>query len=145
LLLWPIDHIRQTQISKIKNMEPFASSYSAMKQSGTRAILDFSLTRGGWRDGASQASNALDYAFYAFVEGVDQETESAVWAKIALLHLARLEPVGNEVDVNRATPSKDYLNELSQTIQLFGDAGIAYDMLAATFRANQHPQGMTPI
>jgi len=145
-LLWADDAERARCIEKLRTTEPFAASYRVFRSSyfmGSDAA--FEDARGGWRSGASMASECLSNAFVAVVEGVENEPEIAALAKKRLMRLARLEAVGFENGVSSATPSKDYLNELGQTLQLYADAGMAYDLLAGAYRSSHDPAGMTPI
>jgi len=146
-LLWADETERQAVIYKLANLQPFKISYSSYflgdwyQQTGQV----FEDTRDGWRAGATQASLALSNAFAVAIDGPTVRASFAAVCKKRLLRAARLEAVGVEDDINRATPSKDYLNELGQTLQQFADAGVAYDMLAAHYRDTQDPDGMTPI
>jgi len=145
-LLWANDAEEARCIEKLQTIEPFAASYRIFQSSyymGAGAKFDDA--RGGWRSGASMASTSLNNAFVAAVEGVKNKPELAALAKNRLLRIARLEAVGFESGVSSATPSKDYLNELGQTLQLYADAGVAYDLLASVYRSSDDPAGMTPI
>jgi len=145
-MLWADDEERVRCIEKLHTIEPFASSYRIFRSSfymGSDAT--FGDARGGWRSGASMASKCLNNALVAVVEGVKNQPDLAALAKKRLMRLARLEAVGFENGVSSATPSKDYLNELGQTLQLYADAGVAYDLLAGAYRSSDDPAGMTPI
>lgn len=145
-LLWGSDQVRETVVNKVHTVQPFARSYGIFLDSYYQGATEvFGLPRGGWCSGASRASTALANAFAAAIDGPAAHSSLSALGKQRLLRLARLEPVGNEEDVNAATPAKDYLNELGQTIQGFADAGVAYDLMAKYFRASQDPNGMTPI
>jgi len=145
-MLWADDAEKAQCIEKLQTIEPFATSYRIFQSSfymGSEARLGDA--RGGWRSGASMASKCLNNALVAVVEGVENKPDLAATAKKRLMRIARLEAVGFENGVNSATPSKDYLNELGQTLQLYADAGVAYDLLAGAFRSSHDPAGMTPI
>jgi len=146
-LLWANETERQAVIYKLANLQPFKISYSSyfLGDWYQKVGQVFEDTRDGWCAGASQASLALSNAFAVAIDGPAVRASFAAACKKRLLRAARLEAVGFEDDINNATPSKDYLNELGQTIQQFADAGIAYDMLAAHYRNTQDPDGITPI
>jgi hypothetical protein len=145
-LLWANDAERLACVEKLRKVEPFARSYQQyLSPHHQRPGEKFADARGGWRATAGDASATLANAFSLAVDGAETRADAALLAKTRLLRMARLEAVGFEDGVSRATPSKDYLNELGQTIQQFADAGIAYDFLAAHFRKADHPDGMTPI
>jgi hypothetical protein len=145
-LLWANSAERDVVIDKVKNVQPFKQSYNTFKSDFYQNLdTEYTDVRAGWRSGAAMASSSLSNAFLANVEGSVFGINAARIAKERLLRMARLEPVGFERDINSATPSKDYLNELSQTIQQFADAAVAYDLLAASFREGDHVEGMTPI
>ena len=146
-LLWQDEDERLALTDKLKDVEPFKASYDIFWNSdyyhGTSAVFDD--TRGGWRHEAGQASTALSNAFVVAIEGAAGAETQAQLAKTRLLRLARLHPVGFEASVSHATPAKDFLNELGQTLQQFADAAVAYDSLAAHYRQSDHPEGMSPI
>jgi len=145
-LLWPDDAGYRATVKKLHEVEPFRESYGLFcggYYQGTKA--QFTDVRGGWRATAAMAATALNNAFAAAIDGPAKRHAFAKLAKARLLRIARLEPVGNEIDVNRHTPSKDFLNELGQTLQQFADAGVAYDLLAAHSRRSAHPDGLSPI
>ena len=79
------------------------------------------------------------------VEGPAAAAKEVQLCKARLLRVARLQPVGFEIHIDHATPAKDFLSELGQTLQCFADAGVAYDIMAAFCRKSQDPQGVTPI
>lgn len=145
-LLWGDEFERAAVSQKITAIQPFKRSYEIFTnnyyQASTQPLTD---VRGGWCSGAGQAGAALSNAFTVAIDGPEMRLPLAQLAKQRLLRAARLEPVGYENDVGSATPSKDYLNELGQTIQTFADLGIAYDLVAAHFRRTHHPDGMSPI
>ena len=146
-LLWQDDAEQQALTTKLRDIEPFKTSYDLFWDDdyyhGTSAT--FADTRGGWRHEAGQASTALSNAFSVAIEGAGATETQADLAKTRLLRLARLRPLGFETSVSHATPAKDFLNELGQTLQQFADAAVAYDLLAAHYRQSDHPQGMSPI
>jgi len=145
-LLWADEAERQAVSHKVHTLQPFKTSYNTFRGSyyqGSGATFDD--TRGIWRATAGVAGTALSNAFVVAMEGPADGIEAARLAKTRLLRLARLQPVGFDYNVSFATPAKDYLNELGQTIQQFADAGVAYDLLAAHFRSTDHAEGMTPI
>ena len=145
-LLWADDAERAQVREKVKGKQPFARSFSELTSEYYQQLTtDYSDVREGWRSGAAMASAALNNSFLANIDGPIIRASAAAMAKERLLRLARLEAVGFEQDINSATPSKDYLNELSQTIQQYADAAVAYDLLAASFRQTDRPSGMTPI
>ena len=145
-LLWADDAAKEVVIDRLKSVQPFARSFDILKGEHYQGLnATFPDARGGWRSGAGMASTSLNNAFLATIEGVEKQPRAAAAAKERLLRMARLEPVGFEQDINQSTPAKDYLNELSQTIQQFADAGVAYDLLAAIYRESDHPEGMTAI
>ena len=145
-LLWADENDRAGVVQKIKTIQPFKRSYEIFTGSYYQGLNEtFDDARGEWRAAASQAGTALSNAFTLAVDGAAARAGLGLLAKKRLLRLARLEPVGNEQDINSATPAKDYLNELGQTIQEFADAGVAYDLLAKHFRRSDHPDGMSPI
>lgn len=144
-LLWADEAELKAVQHKVHDVEPFKRSYAVFHSGYTQSMGEsFDDTRGGWRDAASQAAASLANAFVVAMDGTNALTHAHL-AKQRLLRLARLQPVGYDVDVNRATPAKDFLNELGQTIQSMADAGVAYDLLAAHCRLTHHPEGMTPI
>lgn len=147
-ILWPDDEALKKLRHKLAAVEPFKTSWrtfspptSYYQSTATR----FGVTRGGWRSTASSASKSFNTALVATVNGPAKALEQAKSTKARLLHMFRLMPVGFELNVNSPSPSKDYFNELSQTMQLFADAAIAYDLLISVFRASDHPDGITPI
>lgn len=145
-LLWADAEERDVVVNRLKNVQPFKQSYIGLKGSYYQDLsTEYDDVRGGWRSGAGMASTSLNNAFLASIDGLLSGAAAADIAKERLLRMARLEPVGFERDINSATPSKDYLNELSQTIQQFADAAVAYDLLAANFRQSDEPDGMSPI
>jgi len=145
-LLWADAAEKAAIHTKLTTIQPFVYSYNTFKgsyyQSSGAVYTD---ARGGWRSGAGMASSSLSNAFATAMDGPSAQPALAALAKERLLRMARLEAVGNEADVNAATPSKDYINELGQTVQQFADAGVAYDLLASCYRSTQDPDGMTPI
>jgi len=145
-MLWANDTEKQAVRDKLSNVQPFKVSYqtflNSYYQSSGAVYTD---ARGGWRSGAGMASVSLSNAFAAAIDGPEAHPDLAALAKQRLLRMARLEAVGFEAGVSLATPSKDYLNELGQTIQQFADAGVAYDLLASCYRQSHHADGMTPI
>jgi len=145
-LLWADETERQAVVHKVRHLEPFKTSYGVFRVSqskGLGAKLDD--TRGVWRATSGQAGASLAHAFVVAMEGADGAAAEGKLAKKRLLRLGRLQPVGFDCNVGAATPAKDFLNELGQTIQGFADAGVAYDLLAAHFRRTDHADGMTPI
>jgi putative Ig domain-containing protein/dockerin type I repeat protein len=145
-LMWANEAERQACIDKLHNMQPFKKSYELFRGSYYQgAGTTYDDTRGIWRSGASLASVSLANAMVVAIEGAEGGLTEARMAKRRLLRVARLQPVGFDYNVSFATPAKDYMNELGQTIQQFGDAGMAYDLLAGHFRSTDHAEGMTPI
>ncbi len=145
-LLWADEDEKQAVVHKLKNIQPFRVSYLTYLNSYYQSSnATYSAIRGDWRDGATMATGSLANAFAAAIDGPASHANLAALAKQRLIRMARLEAVGFEQDINSATPSKDYLNELGQTIQQFADAGAAYDLLASCYRQSDHPAGMTPI
>lgn len=145
-LLWADEAERLAVAQKVHDVQPFKTSYTSFRSSYYQGSgTTFNDTRGAWRAAAGSASTALANAFVVAIEGPAAALDEARLAKTRLLRLGRLQPVGFEDDINNATPSKDFLNELGQTLQQFADAGVAYDLLAAHFRTTNHPEGMTPI
>jgi len=145
-MLWANDTEYAAVKHKIKNIEPFKKSYETLNNSyynGSDKV--FSDVRDGWNSGSGMAQKSLNNAFVMSMEGAANVPEIAKLAKKRLLRMARLTSVGFEIGVSDATPSKDYTNELGQVTQNFGDAGIAYDLVAAHFRKSDHSGGMTPI
>ncbi|NLF29695.1 MAG: hypothetical protein GX591_02265 [Planctomycetes bacterium] len=145
-LLWADEDERLAIADKVHTLQPFKVSYEAFLNSYYQgSTANYTDVRGGWRSGAGLASSSLANAFAAAIEGPAAQPNLAALAKQRLIRMARLEPVGFDHNVSFATPSKDYLNELGQTIQQFADAGVAYDLLASCYRRSDHPAGMTPI
>lgn len=145
-LLWASEDERQAVIGKLHEIEPFRTSYQMFRKSYTQGMpYQPSDTRGQWRATASMSERSLANALVVAVGGADRAIDEALTCKTRLLRLARLQPVGFEDNVNSATPAKDFMNELGQTIQCFADAGVAYDLLAAHFRSTDHAEGLTPI
>ena len=145
-LLWSDEEERAAMVKRVTSVAPFKQSYNTFRSGYYQGDnVESTDVRAGWRGGASQASLSLANAFVVAVEGPAKRRDAAVLAKTRLLRLARLQPVGNEADVNHGTPAKDFLNELGQTIQRFAYAGVAYDLLAGLFRRTDHPDGLTPI
>jgi len=145
-LLWADAAEKADITTRLTTMQPFATSYNTFRNSyyqGSDAV--YSDARGGWRSGAGMASSSLANAFAVAIDGPGAQPDLAALAKERLLRMARLEAVGFEDGVSSATPGKDYLNELGQTIQQFADAGVAYDLLASCYRSVHDPDGMTPI
>jgi hypothetical protein len=144
-LLWADDSERQAMVTRLQTVQPFTVSFETFLSDWYQGLPagDPSNTRGTWRASADVASKALSNSFAAAIKGADHAT--AAIAKSRLLRLGRLEPVGFESNINSATPAKDFMNELGQTMELFGDAGVAYDLLASFYRKSQAPGGMTPI
>ena len=145
-LMWADEAERQACIDKLHNIQPFKTSYATFRGSYYQGSgTTYGDTRGQWRSGASMASVSLANAMVVAIEGAEGGLPEARLAKRRLLRMARLQPVGFDYSVSFATPAKDYMNELGQTIQQFADAGMAYDLLAAHFRSTDHAEGMTPI
>lgn len=145
-LLWTDEKDRAQVIDKLKGTAPFKQAFTRLREDVLkRGPSGFGTVRGGWRSGAGSASASLDEAFVAAVDGFAASPAPALSAKIRLLRLARLQPVGAEIDINQHSPGKDYINELGQTLQLYTDAAVAYDLLADGFRSTEHPDGMTPV
>jgi len=145
-LLWTDEAERQAVIAKVHGIQPFQTSYNMFRGDYYQGLpLRIDDTRGQWRSGATMAGRALSNAFVVAIEGAASAIDEARAGKARLLRLARLQPVGFDYNVSSATPAKDYMNELGQTIQSFADAGVAYDYLAAHFRSSDHAEGMTPI
>jgi len=144
-MLWKDDAEFETIRNKLKT-SPFKESYAAFKgawyQGGTALPNDL---RGPWREGSRQCGLTLANAFVVKIGGPDRELERAKLAKERLLRAGRLEPVGCEADANASTPGMDFLQNLGQTTQGYGNAGIAYDLLISCFRRDQHPAGISPI
>ncbi|MFW6153760.1 MAG: PKD domain-containing protein [Planctomycetota bacterium] len=145
-LLWADADEKADITTKLTTIQPFATSYNTFKNSYYQSSgTVYTDQRGGWRSGAGMASKSLANAFAVAIDGPSAQPDLAALAKERLLRMARLEAVGFEKGVSQPTPSKDYLNELGQTIQQFADAGVAYDLLASCYRSTDDPDGMTPI
>lgn len=147
-MLWADDAGKSEVQRKINNVEPFKTAWKTYKTiSGfyQNANVVFSNTRGIWRSTADSAPYALNNALVYSLEPDETNLVLAELAKTRLLRMFRLKSVGYELEVNSATPAKDYFNELSQTMQEFADAAVAYDLLAGNFRVTDHPSGLTPI
>jgi len=143
-MLWADEARRQAVIERVRNVQPFKKAYEAWRARQDEPAT-FSDNRGIWRDSAGQASASQSNAVLVALEGAAAVPHAAANCKQHLIRLARLQPIGTEYNINSATPAKDFLNELGQTIQQFGDAAVAYDLLIAHYRADQHPGGITPI
>lgn len=145
-MLWADEaELRQVR-HRLHQVEPFQTSYGAFRGDYHQGVGEApGDVRGGWRSGATQAVRSLNNALVVAVEGAEAAAAEARLAKQRLLRMARLQPVGFETTISNSTPAKDFLNELGQTVQLFADAGVAYDLLAAHYRSTDHPEGMTPI
>lgn len=145
-LLWADDAECEALAKKLHAVEPFKSSYRVFRDKYYQgAGAKFEDTRGVWRAGASEAGASLSNAMVVAIEGPEAAGAEARLAKKRLLRMARLESVGFELTIDAHSPSKDYLNELGQTLEIYGDAAVAYDILASRFRRPQHADGMTPI
>jgi hypothetical protein len=145
-LLWTDENDRARVTAKLTTTAPFQQAYARLRKDVLqRGPEDFGTLRGGWRSGADSASASLTEAFVAAIDGYATSAAPALSAKVRLLRLSRLQPVGAEIDINQHSPGKDYLNELGQTLQLYTDAAVAYDLLADGFRSTDHADGMTPV
>jgi len=145
-LLWADEAGRRRMADRLHSVEPFKASYKTFRSSYYQgANADFSDVRGGWRATASEASRSLSNAIVIAAEAPGVPAEALRLCKQRLLRLARLQPVGFELTVSAATPAKDFLNELGQTLQQFADAGLAYDILSGFARATEVDGGITPI
>ena len=145
-LLWKDETEKQEVTNKIKNVQPFKYSYSTYKGNWYQGLpVSFSDARNGWCSGASMAGNALANAFVVAIEGPSNASVNAAAAKTRLLRMARIKPVGTDIDIDAQSPSKDFLNELGQTLELFADAGVAYDLMAGFCRQSQYSGGLTPV
>ena len=143
-MLWADEAGRQSVIARVTERQPFKKSYETWR-SGLNEPRSVSDVRGIWRSTAGSATRAQAEALLVALEGAESVPLTANNCKSRLLRLARLQPLGTEYNINSATPAKDFLNELGQTIQQLGDAAIAYDLLAAHFRSDRHAGGITPI
>jgi len=150
-MLWESQEKLDAIRSKVQNVSPFKEGYAGFRTGYlqgegpylSEGIQRTSDKRGIWRDVAAECDRAFSNAVKIAIEGA---TDSAgEMLKSRLLYISRLEPVGNEGDVNSHTPAKDYMNELSQTIVSFIGAALAYDIAAAHYRTTHHPDGLTPI
>ena len=145
-LLWADSTERQAVVTKVHNVEPFKTAYNTIQEEWAQGLTDeVGDARGLWTSGASQASTALNNAFTMAMEGAGNAEEYAQAAKTRLMRMARWQPLGYECTPDWATPGKDFLNELGQTIQMYAEAGVAYDLLAADYRRSQYAGGMSPI
>lgn len=146
-MLWADEAGRAEVQRKIGAVEPFKTVWKDFKNSGFSqdTSVVFSNTRGIWRSTAASASAALNNALVYALEPGAANLDKAALAKTRLLRMFRLKSIGYELEINSATPAKDYFNELSQTMQQFADAAVAYDLIAGNFRATDHPDGITPI
>jgi len=145
-MLWKDEAGRLAASNRLHTIQPFKYSYEVFWNNyyqGTSVALDD--TRGEWNDGSSMAVHALNNALVVAIEGPDVATNEAARCKTRLLRMARLQPVGFEQTVSYATPAKDFITELGQVVQNFADAGVAYDLLAAHYRVDQHADGISPI
>ncbi len=146
-MLWADETELAALRNRLHNVEPFKVSYNTFRSSyyQNSDYTGSDDTRGGWRSGAGLSSASLNNALVVAVEGAAAAENEARAAKIRLLRMARLQPVGFEPTVSNSTPAKDFLSELGQTLQQFADCGIAYDLLAAHYRSTDHAGGMTPV
>ena len=146
-MLWANEAGRAEVQRKLSAVEPFKTVWKNFKISDFYQDMNvvFSNTRGIWRATAGSASTALNNAMVYAVEPGAANLNKAELAKTRLLRMFRLKSIGYELEINSATPANDYFNELSQTMQQFADAAVAYDLLAGYFRATDHPSGLTPI
>lgn len=146
--LWADDAGRAEVQRKLSTVEPFKTAWKTFKPGNSfyqNTNVVFSNMRGIWRSTADSAPFTLNNALVYALEPGETNLVLATLAKTRLLRMFRLAPVGGELEVNSATPAKDYFNELSQTMQEFADAAVAYDLLAGYFRITDHPSGLTPI
>lgn len=146
-MLWADEAGRAEVQRKLNTVEPFKTVWSAFKNSAFYQATNvvFTNTRGIWRSTADSAIPTLNNALVYALEPGSANLSKAALAKTRLLRMFRLKSIGYELEINSATPAKDYFNELSQTMQEFADAAVAYDLLAGSFRATDNPAGLTPI
>ncbi|MEK7415693.1 MAG: Ig domain-containing protein [Planctomycetota bacterium] len=146
LLLWPDAAGLQAARERLHGAEPFKTSYAAFRGDYYQGMPWVrSAARPGWRGGATMCSSALNNALVMAVEGADKAAAAAALAKERLLFATRPEPIGQEITCDASSPSTDFLQVLGQTTQAYADAGVAYDLVAAFFRSDQQPGGLTAI
>ncbi len=147
-LLWANEADRQAVIHKLNNVQPFQISYQQHFAGRPGLPVTFNTDqRQASSFWAYEAQAILQQAFISVVDGPTSRNGSvcASAAKLGLLWLSRLEPVGFELHICASTPAKDYLSELGQSEECFADAAVGYDLLAGFYRSSQQAGGLTPI
>lgn len=143
-MLWADEAGRLAVRDRLKNVQPWKKSY-ADQLSGRDTPATFQDRRGQWRAVPNSCGSIQADGICVALEGADAVPHIADNGRQRLLRLGRLQPIGTEINVNSSTPAKDYMNELGQTMQGFGDAAMGYDLLVAHFRGDQVTGGITPI